>query len=468
MSSQWADGLRKRLAYGLLSNFFSKAVTTLSQLIGVPIFLHFWGVKLYGEWILLNTIPTYLGLSDMGFGSAAGNEMTILEAQGKRDEVITTFQSVWLLLTAISLIVGVVVFLVVPVIPLAHWLGFTQMTSRDTTIVTLLLTVVLVLSMQEQLFQCAFRCVGKYAYGTSIKAAIQFLSFVGLAIAVALRANVIDAAIAYAAVNCCGTLAIWLLLRREIPWIRLGWKYARFSVIRSLASAAFSFMGLPVSYAISLQGILFVVNANLGAAGVVVFGVTRAASRFALQMLLTINNAVWPELSAAYGAGDLPLTRRLHRRACQAAFAISWLIVLFTVVAGPWVIRVWTHKDVVPSRTLLLLMLAVVVIQSFWMTSATLLYAINRHQKLSVLYLLGTSASLLLAIYLTRIAGVDGAALSMVVSELVMVLYVLPATLGLVEDTPREFFLAMFQPVQGFGLQQVAKTLGYRPVRRLP
>ena len=33
-----------------------------------------------GEWILLNTIPSYLGLSDVGFGSVAGNEMTMLAA----------------------------------------------------------------------------------------------------------------------------------------------------------------------------------------------------------------------------------------------------------------------------------------------------------------------------------------------------------------------------------------------------
>lgn len=465
MSGTWATSLRKRLAYGLLSNFFSKAVIAVSQLVGVPIFLHFWGVKLYGEWLLLNAIPTYLGLSDMGFGSAAANEMTILEAQGKRREVIETFQSIWLLITVSSGLVGLLSFLSVPWMPLARWLRLTQMSSTQTTWVTLLLIGVVVLGMQEQLFQCAFRCVGEYAYGTSIKASIQFFSFVGVAIAVALGAGVVQAAAVYAAVNGCGTIAIWLLLRRSVPWVHLGWKQARWSIVRRLSSPAISFLGFPIGNAISLQGILFVVNANLGAVGVVVFGVTRTASRFALQLLLTVNNAVWPELSAAFGAGDLSLTRRLHRRACQAALAISWPIVVVMLVAGPWLIRLWTHKDVVPSRVLLLLMLSVVVIQSFWTTSATLLFAINRHQKLSLLFMTGTSLSLLLAVYLTRIAGVDGAALSMLVSEFAVVSYVLPTTLKILGDTPREFFLAMFQPIHGLGLRKVAaRILGFRQV----
>jgi len=100
-----------------------------------------------------------------------------------------------------------------------------------------------------------------------------------------------------------------------------------------------------------------------------------------------------------------------------------------------------------------------------WTTSSTLLFAINRHQKLAVLYLVGTSASLVLAVYHTRLWGVDGAALSLLVSELVMVRYVFPTTLALVEDTPRGFIRAMFEPIRGISFQQIARSLSCRSSR---
>jgi len=461
MSGQWAHGLRKRVAYGLLSNVFGKVVVAISQLIGVPIFLHFWGKEMYGEWLLLNALPTYLGLSDMGFGSAAGNEMTILESQGKRGEVIETFQSIWVLITLASGIAGLLSFLIIPLIPLQHWLHLTQLTPKATTWISLLLVGALVLGMQEQLFQSAFRCVGQYAYGTFVKAVIEFASFTGVAVAVVFGATPVQAAIAYAAINVCGTIAIWLLLRRSIPWVHLGWRHARWPVIRKLASPAFSFLGFPIGNAIGIQGILFVINATLGAVGVVLFGVTRTASRLAFQLLQTVNNTVWPELSAAFGAGDISLTRRLHRRACQAAFAVSWFMVLVMIAAGPWLIRLWTHNKVSPTRGLIGLLLLAIVFNSFWKTSSTLLVAINRHQKLAGLYLIGTSASLVLAIYLTRLWGVNGAAVSLLVSEMVLMFYVLPVTLALVEDTPRAFARAMFQPIKGLSFQQIMRSLGY-------
>jgi len=47
------------------------------QIVSVPVFLHFWGVKLYGEWLIISGIPTYLRLSYVGFATVACNDMTM-------------------------------------------------------------------------------------------------------------------------------------------------------------------------------------------------------------------------------------------------------------------------------------------------------------------------------------------------------------------------------------------------------
>lgn len=60
-------------------------LTAAIQLVSVPVFLHFWGPKLYGEWLVLSAIPIYLGLTDFGFGSVAATEMTMQVARGGAD-----------------------------------------------------------------------------------------------------------------------------------------------------------------------------------------------------------------------------------------------------------------------------------------------------------------------------------------------------------------------------------------------
>ena len=152
--------LKRRLIEGFGANTFSRLSTTLTQIFSVPVFLSHWGVHLYGEWILLNTIPSYLGLSDVGFGSVAGNEMTMLAAAQDFDQALVVFQSVWVLTTVITSLLGLLLIATVWLLPLGTWLHMHAISATDARLIVLLLGLAVLLGMQETLFQAAFRCVG--------------------------------------------------------------------------------------------------------------------------------------------------------------------------------------------------------------------------------------------------------------------------------------------------------------------
>ena len=69
--------VRGRLIRGFGATALGPVVTAIVQIVSVPLFLHVWGVKLYGEWLIMSAIPTYLALSDMRFATAACNDMTM-------------------------------------------------------------------------------------------------------------------------------------------------------------------------------------------------------------------------------------------------------------------------------------------------------------------------------------------------------------------------------------------------------
>src|ERR1700754_135849 len=92
---------KRRLFFGFLSNWISKLAATIVQLVQVPVFLHFWSVPLYGEWMIVTAIPSYLNVSNFGFGNVAGNEMSMMTARGDREGALRVFQSCWWLITII-------------------------------------------------------------------------------------------------------------------------------------------------------------------------------------------------------------------------------------------------------------------------------------------------------------------------------------------------------------------------------
>jgi O-antigen/teichoic acid export membrane protein len=176
---------------------------------------------------------------------------------------------------------------------------------------------------------------------------------------------------------------------------------------------------------------------------VVIFSTARTISRGALQMVQMVNSTFEPELTLSYGAGKIDLTRTLHRRACQVALIIAVVIVTGVMTVGPYVLHSWTGGHVPPSRGLLAILLLVVVVYALWSTSSTLMTSTNQHQKLAAVYVFATSLTCVACFFLARWEGLFGAAAALLISELVMNIYVLPASLRIAQDTFPAFMESM-------------------------
>jgi O-antigen/teichoic acid export membrane protein len=392
-------------------------------------------VPVYGDWLIISAIPTQLTFTSAGFGSVAANDMTMLVAGGDREGALRVFQSCWWLITFIGAVVGLLLVPVLYFVPVADLLNIHAISAADTKWIIFYLGVSILFSQLEWLMGAAYTCVARYPYGTFLKNIISLAAFAVAMVPVVLGYGPRTAALVLAAGNLLGTVAFGLLVRHDMPWIEFGWKYARWSEIRRMTVPAFAFMGFPIGIALNLQGTLIAVGYALGPVDVAIFASARTVSRVALQMVQMVNNTVWPELSLAYGARNYDLLRSLHRRACQLALIFSTFIVLGMMSFGPWFLTHWTGGHVPPSRPLLGILLLVVLIYSLWSTSATLATAINQHQRLAVWYIVSTGITVVFTYFLARRYGLYGAAGSLILSEVIMNVYVLPASLRIAHDT---------------------------------
>lgn len=434
---------KRRLVLGFISNWIGKLSNTIIQLVQVPVFLHFWGVNLYGEWMIVNSIPSYLAFSNIGFGNVAGNEMTMLNSANDRQGALRVFQSCFWLIACVCGATGLLLAAALYFIPVADGLKLHAISPTDAKWILLYLGLSVLLSQIEQLISAAYTCVGRYPYGSFMKNLFSLLAFGATLVPVCLGGGASTTALVYALANGFFTFVLCVMVRRDIPWIRFGWEHARIAEIRRLLGPAIAFMGFPIGNALNLQGTLMAVGYALGPAEVVVFGTARTVSRVALQMVQMVNTTFWPELSLAYGAKNEGLIRTLHRRSCQMAFIIAIVVVACMMTFGPWFLTHWTGGHVPPSRPLLAILLLVVILYSVWSTSSTLLAATNQHQKLAAYYIFGTSITVVFTFLLAKRYGIYGAAASLLISELVMNTYVLPMSIRLTHDTFGGFLASM-------------------------
>jgi O-antigen/teichoic acid export membrane protein len=440
-----AGTVRGRLIRGFGATALGPVVTAIAQIVSVPVFLHFWGVKLYGEWLIVSAIPTYLMLSDMGFGSVAGNDMTMRVAAGDREGALETFQSTWVLISVTSLLVEIAVLGAIWFLPLTHWLKLSSIAGTDGRLVLSLLSADPLFTLQMGLILSGFRSEGKYAFGVVMNNVVRVGICTATTLAVVLGAGPMRVAVAFLSVLGAGTLVMsWLMLRKS-PWLHYGFRHARFASVRRLLSPAVAFLAFPAGNALSIQGMVLVIGISLGPVAVATFSTMRTLTRFAFQIIDQIKNSVWPELSAAYGAQNWDLARRLHRTACQAALWLSLAAVVFLFVAGGHIFRLWTHGRVVLDVGTFRWLLLGIVANSFWLTSSVVTIASNTHQRVAALYLGGTAGSIVLAALLMPRFGISGAAISLLAIDIVLGWFVVRMSLAKLGDQLGDFSGALIR-----------------------
>jgi len=211
-----------------------------------------------------------------------------------------------------------------------------------------------------------------------------------------------------------------------------------------MAAPAFGFMAFPVGQALSFQGFTILIGAMLGPIAVVSFSTLRTLSRLTIQLIVVIKHALWPELSRAFGVGDISLARRLHRYACQASLGLSILGGLLLWMFGPFVYRLWIGQNVGFNAATFHILLLVAVTNSLWETSSVIPISINGHARIAATYSAATVLSLALAWLLMPTLGIAGAAVALLAIDGCMTGLVLRTTLRHVQDTLKRFVVALF------------------------
>jgi O-antigen/teichoic acid export membrane protein len=437
--------LNRRLLHAVGATSLGPILTAIIQLVNVPVFLHLWGPKLYGEWLVLSALPVYFGLTDFGIGSVAGNEMTMLVARGEKDSAIEVFQSTWLLTTCVSFSFTTVVALCIWVLPLERWFNLVVLSRGQIISILCVLCIYVLLDMQWTVMAAGFRCDGNYALGTLIGNIVRLVANTSAVVAVALHSSPVTVAITLVAFRLLGNRAGQIALRRKSPWLHYGYKHARFSAIRKLFGPGVAYLAFPAGNAFILQGMTVLIGSTLGSVAVVVYSTTRTLTRFVYQLVDMITNSVWAEMSAAIGTGDMLLARNLHRAACQASLGLSFGAVPVLAILGKTIYGLWTHHKVVMDQTLFYLLLVEVLANAFWFTSSVVSISCNRHARQAMLYIATTAASIPIAYLLMLRMGLPGVGVSLLIVDLAMIVYVLANSLAILHDTPLEFARALFR-----------------------
>lgn len=425
---------RQRVLAALGANVFGQVVTVGSQLLLTPLFFRQWGAAMYGEWLILTSIPTYLNLADVGLGSAAGNEMTMKAAAGDRSAAQQIFRGALM----ICGIAGSVVLFIGMIFAFSAWrFGLPRMQhigSAEVAMVLLVLAASVALGFAGGIVSAGFRCCGRNAQGIMLSNTCRLLEAICYAVLLLAKESPLALCLGAASLKIVMLVVQFVLLRFVCPWLFTPAMPAEKGMVKRLIRPAMGFMAFPLGHALSLQGPLLIIGATLGAPAVALFSAMRTLARLPIQITNVFNASVWPEMSRAYGRGNIDELRLLHRVSWGSTLLLIGGAAAILLTLGPWLAKLWLGQNALIRSELLFGLVMITVIGAVWNASSVVLVAINAHARLGLIYVLANTMGLLLAYGLSRHLGWSGLLISLLMVDVLILIWVLPKVIDVTRD----------------------------------
>jgi O-antigen/teichoic acid export membrane protein len=391
-------GFVTRLLHGTGAGVFSYGIAITGNLLLLPLYLRFWSVAVYGEWMALYSAVNYLTNLDFGLTFAAINSATIAYARGD----IRTFRRVQGTTWAISLLIAGIGILAVVILSVAYfhinqWLGLRIMERSDARIVFCCLAISFLINIPGRQLISVYIAIGEFPRYQWTHNALALFTLAVTAIALALGAppRILAVVIVSSGVLTIA-IAFYLLYRRD-PRLIPHFRNADWETARSLAAPTGQVSLAFLATALALQGPVIVLSRALGGPAVALFTTTRTIANVIHGTVLLLRAPLRPELAAASADPSKDSLRRLFRIAVslETVTSITLAAVLWTV--GGWLISVWSHHRIAPDPRLLHFMLAFVVMEAFLQVLASAGWATNNIHGVSIGQMVTAIASVALA-----------------------------------------------------------------------
>lgn len=426
--------VRKRFLQGFGANVYGQLIVAVIQLVGVPVLLYAWGAQLYGEWLILFAIPSYLSLTDLGFSQSAANDMCARMVRGDQAGALAVFQSLLVLVFCVAAAGIVIVSAVLWLLPSGIWLHFSVLGNEQVRWVLWLLALEVFVRLTEGTSEAGFRAGGELGFHGVLYMTTGFAQCAGVWIVALLGYGPVMAAAIYLVVRCFATALVAAVMLRRHPWLRYGSTQAHMNELFRLMKPALANVSQPFAQALNIQGMVLVVGAVLGPLAVVVFATLRTLTRLALQGVRSVNYSMEPELAFAWGAQNKALLRKLYIYSVGYSFWLDLCVAVTLYFLGEWIVTFWTHGKVAVDKRLFDWLLLSTVVSAFWYGGFILRRALNRHLRAALCYLIASLVSVGVAAALMHITGrLADAGLALLLTDAIMTVYILTSTNRLVD-----------------------------------
>jgi O-antigen/teichoic acid export membrane protein len=400
------------------------AAAIASGLLVTPIVIHSIGTPAFGVWSFIGAVTIYLSILDFGVGPSIvrfAAEARGREANDDLNAVASAGLVIYALIGLITLPIGIALAFAVPAL-----VGAPHGLVWDARITTLLVVAALAIRFPLGLFNNLL--VAQQRWDLQ-----NLANFVGTALYAALVAILMPrwGGLILLGVLTLGTTVLRLVLplfwlRRELPGLRVARRYISRARLRELVAFSSSNFLVHIAQKIVFSTDVIVVGIVLGSSASGIYSVPAKLFALVFGIGTAATSLMFPAFAELEGAGDRERQRRLLLAGLRFGTALMLVLALPLLLIPDLLIRAWIGAGYGGSYSVMAILAGVLLVHQPIYVLTQFVIARGRQRSIAIVSIAVTAANLLLSFLLAWQVGLWGVALSTLVTDLVMLAWVVP------------------------------------------
>lgn len=421
--------MKSNLAKGIIGNGLAqitiKVIRAIDQLLLVPFFLLYWDKCYYGEWLTLSIIPTMLGFSEFGVGTAAGNSFVLAYTNGDKQQS-ANIRKCGITIISFTILLGIIFTIIVLLI--CNYFNVFEKTliPADEAIAAVSLLMLAKFSFYfNHLTEGCFRGARRAALGSFMYSGYSVMNIIAGLCALWGGCGVLGYAFSQFVVSILYTIIYWNIGTRLVDL--QGYRGCLvITDIKKILVKGLGYMMNPIWNSLYFQGSTFVVRILLGAESVAAFNTMRTACRSVSQMFNVVNGSILPEMQYEYGKGNVSVVHRLFRISILISIFIGIIGTIFLCLFGLDIYNLWTQSVLPVSKEIWYTFVVGILFNGVWWTAIVAYSVTNKPYHFGVASIIAACLSLGMNYVLSIYLGLWGTVLGTVLFDVIMMIYILP------------------------------------------
>jgi O-antigen/teichoic acid export membrane protein len=431
----------KRILKALFALFFGQILSRFGSFVLVPLFTKYWTPTVYGEWITLSATVGYIASLDFGVNQAAINKLTQSYAAGNLKEYRITQHSALKFYSLAALGGFIIIALLLGILPLNRLLGIVVTKPAETAWTLAFLSLYILTSLPAKIIFGIYQTTGNLSKTQWINNIQNIFFTIAVVLIIIYGQGMLYVAILQYMLQIIAIIYVLLDVKIKYPDIIPGIKLSQQKIIKELFKPGLLFTLVLTANIIWMQGSVLLISATMGGLMVAVFSVSRTLALLPRQIVSTFYAALFPDIAIMSGQNDYLRLRMTHKLLIIIPTGISVIFFSMFWFYGEEIISLWTLGEIKPDILLLRLLLLLVILQTPYLSSASITLATNKHKRFTFLFFTSQLIGLVSGIVFLKTFGIYAVPICFIACELIFCYYfVIKDTCNQIGDAHLKFF----------------------------